>query len=97
FHVTGVQTCALPIYLEAYSKDWQLLEDLRLSDKDANEKKTMNTHLHILEAYTALYRLWPDESLKHSLVKLTELFLTKFIDSKGRSEERRVGDERTAS
>src|ERR1035437_1922053 len=39
-------------YFEAYSKDWKLLEDLYLNDKDSNEKKTMNTHLHILEAYT---------------------------------------------
>lgn len=70
-------------YLEAYSRDWHLLEDLRLSDKDANEKKTMNTHLHILEAYTALYRVWPDETLRAQLLSLTELFLTKFIGANG--------------
>lgn len=70
-------------YLEAYSKDWRLLDDLRLSEKDANEKKTMNTHLHILEAYTALYQLWPAITLKKSLTVLINLFLTKFIDSNG--------------
>jgi mannobiose 2-epimerase len=42
---------ALNGYFEAYSSDWKLLDDLRLSAKDANEKKTTNTHLHILEAY----------------------------------------------
>ena len=36
-------------YLEAAARDWSPLEDVRLSDKDANEHKTMNTHLHILE------------------------------------------------
>src|SRR5690606_37426918 len=41
-------------YLEAFDEKWNLLDDLRLSDKDANEKKTMNTHLHVLEAYTTL-------------------------------------------
>lgn len=70
-------------YLEAYSHDWQLLDDLRLSDKDANEKKTMNTHLHILEAYTTLYRLWPGQALKNSLKNLIGLFLSKFIDAQG--------------
>ncbi len=69
-------------YLEAFSQDWKLLEDLRLSDKDDNEKKTTNTHLHILEAYTSLYRVWKDEELEGKLRNLTKIFLDKIIDSK---------------
>ena len=42
-------------YLEAFTRNWEEIEDLRLSEKDANEKKTMNTHLHIVEAYANLY------------------------------------------
>ncbi|MDW7692504.1 AGE family epimerase/isomerase [Flammeovirgaceae bacterium SG7u.111] len=67
-------------YFEAYTKDWQLMEDLRLSEKDANEKKTMNTHLHVLEAYTTLVQVWGDPLLKKQLKNLIELFLEKFID-----------------
>ncbi|HEX7411157.1 MAG TPA: AGE family epimerase/isomerase [Bacteroidales bacterium] len=67
-------------YFEAYSREWQLLGDLRLSDKDANEKKTMNTHLHILEAYTNLYRIWKDENLASQLRNLIDIFIDKIID-----------------
>lgn len=61
-------------YFEAFSRNWQPLEDLRLSDKDANEKKTMNTHLHILEAYTCLYKIWPDAQLAQDIVLLLNNF-----------------------
>jgi len=67
-------------YLEAFTCDWQPIGDLRLSAKDANEKKTMNTHLHVLEAYTNLYRIWPDEGLRAQIVTLLNNFLTHFID-----------------
>ena len=69
-------------YFEAYGKDWVLLEDLRLSEKDANEKKTMNTHLHILEAYTNLFRVWDDPLLEKQLRNLIELFLDKIVNDK---------------
>jgi mannobiose 2-epimerase len=68
-------------YLEAFSRDWKLLEDLRLSDKDDNEKKTTNTHLHILEAYTSLYKVWKDEELAGKLRNLTKIFIDKIIDT----------------
>jgi mannobiose 2-epimerase len=67
-------------YLEAFARDWQPVNDLRLSAKDANEKKTMNTHLHVLEAYTNLYRIWKNEGLKLQIEKLIYNFTDHFID-----------------
>jgi mannobiose 2-epimerase len=67
-------------YFEAYSREWELLEDLRLSARDVNEKKTTNTHLHILEAYTNLHRIWKDPLLGKQLANLIHLFLENIID-----------------
>ena len=67
-------------YFEAFDRHWGELADLRLSDKDENEKKTMNTHLHILEAYTSLYRIWPDAWLREQLGNMVSLFTQRIID-----------------
>lgn len=67
-------------YTEALSRSWKPVEDMRLSEKDDNVSKTMNTHLHILEAYGNLYRAWKDPGLKQALENLIRLFLDKFVD-----------------
>ncbi len=67
-------------YTDALTRDWKPIEDLRLSEKDQNESKTMNTHLHILEAYTNLYRVWKDPSLKDALENVLRLMLDRFVD-----------------
>lgn len=69
-------------YFEAFSREGEGLEDLRLSEKDRNDPKTMNTHLHILEAYANLYRIWPDRYLAQQLEALLVVFLEKIVDSK---------------
>ena len=67
-------------YLEAFNREWNSLDDLRLSEKDANEKKTMNTHLHVLEAFTTLYRIWPNENLRRKIIELVHCFTTQIIN-----------------
>ena len=68
-------------YLEAFTRDWQPIEDLRLSDKDANEKKTMNTHLHIVEAYANLYKVWKDKTLQKDIIELLQTIEKHFINT----------------
>lgn len=46
-------------YIEAASRDWTPTADLKLSEKDIDCAKSMNTNLHVLEAYTALHRNLP--------------------------------------
>ncbi len=71
-----------PGYFEACDREWNPTDEVRLSDKDQNEKKTMNTHLHVLEGYTNFLRIWKSEELEKKLKQLIHIFLDKIIDSK---------------
>ncbi len=67
-------------YFEAFDRQWQPLADMRLSEKDSNMAKTMNTHLHLLEAYSELYVCWPQPQLAAAIGNLLALFFRYFID-----------------
>lgn len=66
-------------YIEAFAENWDAIEDMRLSEKDENYAKTMNTHLHILEAYTTFYKIHPEKQVKDALINLITLFTDKFL------------------
>lgn len=70
-------------YWEALSADWQPLNEVRLSDKDQNAPKSMNTLLHVLEAYTNLYRVWQDPVLAQALTELIHVFLQYVVHPNG--------------
>ncbi|GHE44736.1 AGE family epimerase/isomerase [Sphingobacterium griseoflavum] len=71
-------------YWEAFSRDWSPIGDMRLSEKDENQVKTMNTHLHILEPYSNLLRIWKDDKLLAAQKNLIDIFVKKiFIPKTG--------------
>ena len=67
-------------YFETYERNWTLAVDQRLSDVDMDEKKSMNTHLHLLEAYATLLRHHEDVTVRFRLRELIEVFLKYIID-----------------
>lgn len=60
-------------YFESFSRSWGPDDDLRLSSEDMNEAKSMNTHLHLLEAYTRLYQVWPQAQLRDRIENLLKV------------------------
>lgn len=77
-------------YVEALTRNWQPIADMRLSEKDENGVFTMNTHLHVLEAYTNLYRVLKNvqrddvqgtkERITKQLRTLIDIFANRIFD-----------------
>lgn len=68
-------------YFEALTREWQETDDNSLSEKDLNTKKSMNTHLHVMEAYTNLYRVWKSDVLRSKLKELIEITMRHIINA----------------
>lgn len=67
-------------YFETFECDWTLASDQRLSTVDQDHKKSMNSHLHILEAYATLARATGNPDVKERLRAVIDIFLTCIID-----------------
>lgn len=61
-------------YWEAFTRDWQEIEDVRLSERDHHAPKSMNTHLHVMEAYSEYYRCFQRAEARQALRNLIGLF-----------------------
>lgn len=61
-------------YLEAFTVDWKLIDNDKLSENGLMADKTMNTLLHVLEAYTQLYKVTKNNEVKDRLVDILHVF-----------------------
>ena len=76
-------------YIEACTREWGVIEDMRLSELDANYPKSQNTHLHIIEPYTNLVRAMRESvecgmlhipQIESSLRNLIDIFTDKILN-----------------
>ena len=68
------------VYGEAYTRSFALHDDNVVADGVYGCEVTMNTTLHMLEAYTALYEAWPDPKLRRALLELLAFTLDNVYD-----------------
>ncbi|MBN2221345.1 MAG: AGE family epimerase/isomerase [Vallitaleaceae bacterium] len=64
-------------YLEAFSRNFEPIENDKLSENGIIAEKTMNTLLHVFEAYTELYRISKEEKVAKNLEFMLDLFMNK--------------------
>lgn len=69
-------------YFEVFSRDWTRVNDRLLGERSPEDEKTMITHLHLVEAYAGLFRVWKEERMKDRLRNILETFNEKIIDDK---------------
>lgn len=72
-------------YFEEFSRDWKISRargDAKAgSAMKSLGQKSQNAHIHILEAFTNLLRVWPDQELRQNLREVTDVLLTRILDS----------------
>lgn len=67
-------------YFEVFTRDWKRSSDRLIGEQSALEEKTMNTSLHVLEAYANLYRVWPSERMAERLRNMINVFIEHIVD-----------------
>jgi len=67
-------------YMEEFDREWNPTPNEMLSENGVIAEITMNTHIHVLEAYTNLYKAWPNEKLKARLNDLLKVHYEKIYN-----------------
>lgn len=74
-------------YLEAFTKDFMPESNEKLSENGIVAKKTMNTLLHVFEAYTEFYRVTKRQDVKEKLCWVLDQFADKVYNKELHRQE----------
>lgn len=69
-------------YLESFNVKFEPEDNSKLSENGVIASRTMNTLLHVFEAYTELYRVTKNQDVRTLQVKGNLLYMLDLIDSK---------------
>lgn len=87
FHIIEEKCTDEVGYLEAFDREFHLIENDKLSENGVIADKTMNTLLHVLEAYTELYRVSKDAEVKKRLEWILDTIADKIYNPKLHRQE----------
>jgi len=74
-------------YLEAFNEKFEEIDNEKLSENGVMAEKTMNTLLHVFEAYTELYRVTKEKKVKEKLEGILDTFAEKIYNPKLHRQE----------
>ena len=74
-------------YKEAFDREFKEIENDKLSENGVIAEKTMNTLLHVFEAYTELYRVSKDADVKKRLEWILDTIADKIYNPKLHRQE----------
>lgn len=67
-------------YKEEFDREWNEIPNEMLSENGIMADITMNTTIHVLEAYTTLFKAWPSDEVRNSLENLLQMLYEKIYD-----------------
>lgn len=74
-------------YLESFERDFSPADNEKLSENGVIAEKTMNTLLHVFEAYTELFRVTRSAEVEQKLRYMIKLFKERVYNSELRRQE----------
>ena len=87
FHIIETKCTDEIGYKEAFDKEFHEVENDKLSENGVIAEKTMNTLLHVFEAYTELYRVAKLPEVKERLEWIMDTFADKVYNPKRHRQE----------